>query len=145
MHTTKFSPPRLARSVLVGFSLPTSSHSIQRRWNSTVADAPPAGGHLPSVATSQILRTTRDSALRTPGLTFPDEDASGPSRAIIGGRETRKMNTYQAVRDAMRYVKTYLLHSTSSQLYPASRWQKTTPLSSLERMLPLAVSSDVPW
>ncbi|KAG5353111.1 hypothetical protein C0989_010315 [Termitomyces sp. Mn162] len=68
-----------------------------RRLNSTIAEPPPAGGHLPSVATSQLLRSTRDSALRTPGLVFSDEDASN----LVGGRETRKMNTYQAVRDAM--------------------------------------------
>ncbi|KAG5645578.1 hypothetical protein DXG03_005716 [Asterophora parasitica] len=91
MHTTKFSARAVKR-------LP----SVVRRWNSTSAvEAPPAGGHAPSIATSQILRTTRESALKTPGLAFADEDSSGPSRTIVGGRETRKMNTYQAVRDAM--------------------------------------------
>ncbi|KAG6889840.1 hypothetical protein C0995_014318 [Termitomyces sp. Mi166 len=89
LTTTKFS----ARSFKPLFFL--------RRLSSTAAEPPPAGGHLPSVATSQLLRSTRDSALRTPGLVFPDEDPSGPSTAIVGGRETRKMNTYQAVRDAM--------------------------------------------
>ncbi len=70
----------------------------------TVAvEPPPAGGHLPSVATSSLLRTTRDLAVRTPGIVWADEDTSGPSRAIVGGRDTRKMNMYQAVRDAMRY------------------------------------------
>ncbi|GLB34712.1 putative transketolase, pyrimidine binding domain [Lyophyllum shimeji] len=90
MHTTKFTARVVKR-------LPR----VVSRWNSTSAEPPPAGGHLPSVATSQILRTTREHALRTPGLAFADEDASGPSRTIVGGRETRKMNTYQAVRDAM--------------------------------------------
>ncbi|KAG5729884.1 hypothetical protein E4T56_gene1985 [Termitomyces sp. T112] len=85
MLTTKFS----ARSFRRFFGT--------RRLNSTIAEPPPAGGHLPSVATSQLLRSTRDSALRTPGLVFSDEDASN----LVGGRETRKMNTYQAVRDAM--------------------------------------------
>ncbi|KAF8077708.1 pyruvate dehydrogenase [Lyophyllum atratum] len=75
--------------------------SVVSRFNSTTVEPPPAGGHLPSVSTSQILRATRETALRTPGLTFVDEDASGPSRTIVGGRETRKMNTYQAIRDAM--------------------------------------------
>ncbi|KAG6877027.1 hypothetical protein C0993_010960 [Termitomyces sp. T159_Od127] len=89
MLTTKFS----ARSLRPLF--------YSCRFNSTAAEPPPAGGHLPSVATSQLLRSTRDSALRTPGLLFPHEDASPSSGTVVGGRETRKMNTYQAVRDAM--------------------------------------------
>lgn len=73
---------------------------VQRRSNST-ASPPPADGHLPSVASSNMLSTKRESALRTPGLVWADEDASAPPRIIVGGRETRKMNTYQAIRDAM--------------------------------------------
>src|ERR1700730_13034379 len=78
----------------------------QRRLQSTAAEPPPAGGHLPSVATSDILRTTRDDAVRTPGIKWIDGDGARPSHNanIVGGRETRKMNTYQAVRDAMRHV-----------------------------------------
>lgn len=71
-------------------------------------EPPPAGGHLPSVATSLFLRTTRDSALRTPGLRWTDEDDTSPAREVVGGRETRKMNLYQAVRDAMRYEAIHL-------------------------------------
>jgi len=67
-----------------------------------VVEAPPAGGHLTSVATSQLLCGTRDAALRTQGITWEDEDDSLPARNIIGGRETRKMNVYQAIRDALR-------------------------------------------
>jgi hypothetical protein len=67
-----------------------------RRNNSTVMEPPPAGGHLPGVATSKLLRSTREAALKTPGLKWVDEDVGA-----LGGRETRKMNTYQAVRDAM--------------------------------------------
>ncbi|KAF9246390.1 pyruvate dehydrogenase [Melanogaster broomeanus] len=75
---------------------------FSRRWQSTAAvDPPPAGGHLSAVASSQLLRATRETALRTPGLTWSDEDNSGPVRNIVGGRETRKMNMYQAVRDAL--------------------------------------------
>ncbi|EAU88822.2 pyruvate dehydrogenase [Coprinopsis cinerea okayama7 len=68
----------------------------QRRANSTAVEPPPAGGHLPGVATSKLLKSTRETALRIPGLKWVDEDTSS-----MGGRETRKMNTYQAVRDAM--------------------------------------------
>ena len=71
------------------------------RSNSTAAEPPPAGGHLPSIASSQVLKTKRETALRTSGIRWADEDASVPSRTIVGGRETRKMNTYQAIRDAM--------------------------------------------
>ncbi|TDL24990.1 pyruvate dehydrogenase [Rickenella mellea] len=67
-------------------------------------EPPPAGGHLPSIATSKLLRTSRDAALRTPGLRWTDEDPSGPTRELVGGRETRKMNLYQAVRDAMSHA-----------------------------------------
>ena len=73
-----------------------------RRWQTTGAEPPPAGGHLPSVGTSSYLRSTRDSALRTPGLRWIDDGLSGPPSNALAGRETRKMNMYQAVRDAMR-------------------------------------------
>ncbi len=82
----------------------TRRRRLCRRYSAEAAvEPPPAGGHLPSIATSSLLRPTRDLAIRTPGLVWTDEDGSGPSRNIIGGRETRKMNLYQAVRDAMRY------------------------------------------
>ncbi|KAJ7735428.1 thiamine diphosphate-binding protein [Mycena olivaceomarginata] len=67
------------------------------RRNSSVAKPPPPEGHLPSVATSQILRSTKERALRTPGLVWNDEENSNSV-----GRECRKMNLYQAVRDALR-------------------------------------------
>lgn len=74
-----------------------------RRWQTTASttaiEPPPAGGHSSSVASSQLFRITRESALRTPGISWQDEESD---RNIIGGRETRKMNLYQAVRDALR-------------------------------------------
>jgi len=91
MYSTKLTAARATKRLPV----------VIGRWNSTSAEPPPAGGHLPGIATSQLLRTTRDAALHTPGLTWGAEDSPGPSRNIVGGRETRKMNTYQAVRDAM--------------------------------------------
>ncbi|PPQ98122.1 hypothetical protein CVT26_003166 [Gymnopilus dilepis] len=73
----------------------------QCRLNSTTASPPPADGHLPSVASSELLSTKRDTSLRTPGITWADDDVNAPPRIALGGRETRKMNTYQAIRDAM--------------------------------------------
>lgn len=65
-------------------------------------EPPPAGGHLPTIANSSLLRTTRDKALHTPGISWVDEEYSSQERDIVSGRDTRKMNLYQAVRDAMR-------------------------------------------
>ncbi|KAI0780564.1 pyruvate dehydrogenase [Trametes elegans] len=69
-----------------------------RRWQST--ETHPAGGHLPSVATSSFLKPTRDLALRTSGLRYVDQTDADPAQEMVG-RETRKMNMYQAVRDAL--------------------------------------------
>ncbi|OCB86717.1 pyruvate dehydrogenase [Sanghuangporus baumii] len=69
-------------------------------------EPPPAGGHLPSISTSNHLRTTRERALRTPGIKWvdEDEDRSRGETAGVGGREARKMNLYQAVRDALSHA-----------------------------------------
>ncbi|EIN07211.1 pyruvate dehydrogenase [Punctularia strigosozonata HHB-11173 SS5] len=86
----------------------TTCRCRARRWQSSTASTdvgaaqasvstPPAGGHSPSIATSPLLKHTRDQALRTPGLQWHDDDPGDP----FTGRETRKMNMYQAVRDAM--------------------------------------------
>jgi 2-oxoisovalerate dehydrogenase E1 component beta subunit len=66
-------------------------------------EPPPAGGSLPTVAKSAFMRNTRDQALRAPGIKWTDEVGEGGSQngSLVGGRETRKMNTYQAIRDAM--------------------------------------------
>ncbi|KAI0064536.1 pyruvate dehydrogenase [Artomyces pyxidatus] len=88
MLTPHFHPARIARRL-----------AELQRCQSTAVEPPPAGGHLPSIATSKVLRTTRDSSLRTPGIQWKDEGSGAPT--IVGGRETRKMNVYQAVRDAM--------------------------------------------
>ncbi|KAG8856027.1 hypothetical protein FRB96_006594 [Tulasnella sp. 330] len=60
----------------------------------TAENPPPAEGSLPGLASSALLLSTRDAALRTPGIAWLDEPDSAD-------RETRKMNTYQAIRDAM--------------------------------------------
>ncbi|KAH9945800.1 pyruvate dehydrogenase [Epithele typhae] len=92
-----FAPRRPAAASLRAISR-VNSASRSRRWNST--EAPPAGGHLPSVANSSFLKPTRDVALRTNGLQWVDPVDADPTRDMVG-RETRKMNMYQAVRDAL--------------------------------------------
>jgi len=84
---------RCARTLVVRYNVPI-------RNNSTAAEAPPAGGHM-SVSSSKVLVTKRDTALRTPGIAWLDGGVSSPSNGSLGGRETRKMNMYQALRDAM--------------------------------------------
>ncbi|KAI0075273.1 pyruvate dehydrogenase [Panus rudis PR-1116 ss-1] len=99
MFTTSKQASKIARaSRKCVFSL---QNRVPRRTQSTASaeQPPPADGHLPSVATSSLLRTTREAALRTPDLRWTDEDALGGN--ALAGRETRKMNLYQAVRDAM--------------------------------------------
>ncbi|KAJ3768610.1 pyruvate dehydrogenase [Lentinula raphanica] len=69
-------------------------------------EPPPAGGHLPSIASSALLKNTREQALKTPGILWADaelDEARGTSSlsSTTAGRETRKMNTYQAIRDAL--------------------------------------------
>lgn len=76
--------------------------ALSRRWQTTASttaiEPPSASGHSSSVASSQLLRITRESALRTPGISWQDEESD---HNFVGGRETRKMNLYQAVRDAL--------------------------------------------
>ena len=59
--------------------------------------APPADGHLPGLATSTLLRTTRESALKTPGIRWDETDD-------MSSIDTRKMNMFQSIRDAMRWA-----------------------------------------
>lgn len=114
--------------------LPRILH-IGARYTST---SPPPSN---PIADSNLLATTRHSALTTPAITWLD-DAS--SSAFPSGRETRKINTYQAIRDAIRSVPTpQPLHVHPPRL--ASHWPRTTMLWSLERMLLSVVSSGAPW
>ncbi|CAE7066958.1 unnamed protein product [Rhizoctonia solani] len=66
---------------------------------SDAVEPPPAGGHSTSVAQSLLLRGTRENALKTSGISWKDE-------ADENGRETRKMNMYQSLRDAMSVAMT---------------------------------------
>ena len=116
-----------------------------RRCNSTGTEPPPAGGHLPSVATSKILRTTREAALRTPGIKWLDEDGNSPLQSTIGGRETRKMNLYQAVRDAMGCANCHSYVMTAAQALSELLLQEMIQPLSLAKMLLLVVCSGAPW
>ncbi|KDN51840.1 hypothetical protein RSAG8_00389, partial [Rhizoctonia solani AG-8 WAC10335] len=73
----------------------SSSASVR----SEAVEPPPAGGHSTSVAESRLLRATREAALKTSGIAWKDE-------ADENGRETRKMNMYQSLRDAMSVAMT---------------------------------------
>ncbi|KAF9519796.1 hypothetical protein BS47DRAFT_1370576 [Hydnum rufescens UP504] len=55
---------------------------------------PPADGDLPGLATSALLRNTRESALKTPGIRWDEAD-------VMSSIDTRKMNMFQSIRDAM--------------------------------------------
>lgn len=107
---------RLSPSLKQRASVPRpSSPSQPFSQSSPSADSPPpAGGHAPSVANSAYLRTTREDAMKTGGLIWRDEDtvsvgskviaAAISSRQVPAERETKKMNMYQAIRDAMSLV-----------------------------------------
>ncbi|CAE6501397.1 unnamed protein product [Rhizoctonia solani] len=79
-----------ARARFVSSSAPLRSETVE---------PPPAGGHSTSVAQSLLLRTTREAALKTSSIAWKDE-------ADENGRETRKMNMYQSLRDAMSVAMT---------------------------------------
>ncbi|KAJ1309942.1 hypothetical protein OPQ81_006701 [Rhizoctonia solani] len=73
--------------------------SSSAHLRSEAVEPPPAGGHSTSVAQSPLLRNTREAALKTSGIAWKDE-------ASENGRETRKMNMYQSLRDAMSVAMT---------------------------------------
>ncbi|KZO90506.1 Thiamin diphosphate-binding protein [Calocera viscosa TUFC12733] len=101
------SPSSLLRANSHSPRPPRPSTPNHRRHVTNTIEPAPAGGHLPSVATSSLLRMTREAALRAPGLRWKDEPDALRDRdheageGTDGARETRKMNVYQAVRDAM--------------------------------------------
>lgn len=96
-----FTPATLSRARI---NILSCNHAQHSRPQSTEAaqGPPPAGGHLPSVATSRFLKSTRESSLHTHGIRWVDEVTLGPQDVLSSGRETRKMNMFQAIRDAMR-------------------------------------------
>ncbi|KAK4053787.1 hypothetical protein OIV83_001443 [Microbotryomycetes sp. JL201] len=92
-----------------------------RRWLTTSPVSSSANAQktvvpeqMPTVATSQLLKQTREDALWTPGLRWRDQDQVAVGKAEDaqalaehdlkpvdeGGRETSKMNMYTAIRDA---------------------------------------------
>ncbi|KAG8959609.1 hypothetical protein FRC03_007732 [Tulasnella sp. 419] len=85
---------------LLSRTLRSAATRVPRMARPSSSGPPPPEGHSTSVGQSPLLRTSRDSALKTPGISWLDHDESSGS-GIVSGRETRKMNTYQAIRDAM--------------------------------------------
>lgn len=94
----------------------TSRAVVSRRQFATTSqrsssddNPPPAGGHAPSVANSSYLSRTKEEALGTRGLVWRDEAVVEVGKIekremMEKGkekRETKKMNMYQAIRDAM--------------------------------------------
>lgn len=135
----------IPKSLSSTYKIEQCSRFGARRWESTGTEPPPAGGHLPSISTSKILRSTRESALRTLGIKWLDEDGSSPLQNTIGGRETRKMNVYQAIRDAMRYVRLGWLVVSMTQFSSVLPLRRMIQPSSLERMSRSVESSGVLW
>lgn len=139
-HYTTYAPHRY---------LTFAEQHTSRRWSST--EPPPAGGHSTVIGSSSLLKLTRDVALRTQGLQWLDPVDEDPSRDMVG-RETRKMNMYQAVRDALRYANTrrsqHLALAPEHPLlamFAALRLARTTQPSFLARMSPSGVCSDALW
>ncbi len=123
---------------------------VSRRCSSTQANPPPAGGHLPSVATSAFLKPTRDVSLRTSGLRWVDSADTDSAHDAVVGRETRKMNMYQAVRDALRYAdvpptRYSCLTDHQHVISEALRSVRMILLWSLAKTSLSVVCSDVPW
>ncbi|KAJ3889745.1 pyruvate dehydrogenase [Lentinula edodes] len=91
--------------------MPKTLNSLSRVTTTThrvspTQQPPPAGGHMPSIASSALLKHTREQALKMPEIVWADaelDEARGASSlsSTTTGRETRKMNTYQAIRDAL--------------------------------------------
>lgn len=61
-----------------------------------------AQGEEPSLGSSELLLSTPEAALATPGLSFADGHGHRNSLGRI--RETRRMNLHQAIRDALGCV-----------------------------------------
>ncbi|KAF8583639.1 hypothetical protein K439DRAFT_1348195 [Ramaria rubella] len=94
-----FKQPRLSRSLINPHHL---TYQLCHAQSSEAGiEPPPTGGHLLSVATSKLLRNTQVS-LHTPGIHWIDKVAFGSQDVRPSGRETCKMNMYQAIRDTMR-------------------------------------------
>ncbi|KAJ4493417.1 thiamine diphosphate-binding protein [Lentinula lateritia] len=110
--TCRVSPIQRPRLWLCRRHISTSSSTcstvVVPNTASTVSalEPPPAGGHMPSIASSALLKHTREQALKMPEIVWADaelDEARGTSSlsSTTTGRETRKMNTYQAIRDAL--------------------------------------------
>jgi hypothetical protein len=97
-----YSRPRsLFSGLTYNTRLISCEHQVVVRWSSTIEakeQPPPPEGHLPTVATSQFLRTTREKSLRTPGLTWADDFERGD----LDTRQTRKVSDLQDMNEKPR-------------------------------------------
>ncbi|KAJ3864425.1 pyruvate dehydrogenase [Lentinula novae-zelandiae] len=108
--TCRVSPIQRPRLWLCRRHISTSSSTcstvVVPNTASTVSalEPPPAGGHMPSIASSALLKHTREQALKMPEIVWADaelDEGTSSLSSTTTGRETRKMNTYQAIRDAL--------------------------------------------
>ncbi|ORY32835.1 Thiamin diphosphate-binding protein [Naematelia encephala] len=92
---------RLLKRSIHGASIDEPSLARHSR-PARIAPNPPAetsGADEPSLGQSDILLGTSEQALATPGIRFADgHGLRGPTGR---GRQTRRMNLYQAIRDAL--------------------------------------------
>ena len=105
--STLFRPFKLSKAWINALH-PVYTQTRRAQSSEATSGPPPPGGHLPSVATSQFLKNTRESSLHTQGIRWIDELPLGPQDVLSSGRETRKMNMFQAIRDAMRCLHMFL-------------------------------------
>ncbi|KAG0086251.1 hypothetical protein BGZ93_000217 [Podila epicladia] len=95
MSMTFLRSPRLATSLstasknFVQQASVKHLHTSLKNQYASSASPPPAEGFMPGVANSKLIKHTHHDALRNPEL------------AGVANGETKKMNTFQAVNDAM--------------------------------------------
>ncbi|KAF9384529.1 hypothetical protein CPB97_005623, partial [Podila verticillata] len=95
MSMTFLRSPRLATSLSIASKNFVQQASVKHLHTSlknqyaASGTPPPAEGFMPGVANSKLIKHTHHDALRNPEL------------AGVANGETKKMNTFQAVNDAM--------------------------------------------
>jgi hypothetical protein len=97
---------------------------------------------FPSVSTSKILRSARESALRIlAGIELLDEDGSSPLQIRLA---VARRDDYQAVRDTTGYVRLGWLVVSTTQFPAAFPLRRMIQPPSLEKMSRSEECSGVP-